>query len=67
MTDLYHESGNNIDATAAKLDVAKSEYSAEKVTAAIDEAKTKAQADAAKKAGDAASDAVGSVLGGFNK
>jgi hypothetical protein len=67
VTALYHESGDKIDETAAKLEVAKSEYSAEKVTAAIDEAKAKAQADAAKKAGDAASDAVGSVLGGFNK
>ena len=78
VTDLYNESGNNIDETAAKLDVAKSEYSAEKVTAAIDEAKTKAQADVAKqasdatsdaaeKAGNAASDAVGSALGGFGK
>ena len=67
VTDLYHESGDKIDETAAKLEVAKSEYSAEKVTAAIDEAKDKAQTDAAKEAGDAASDAVGSVLGGFNK
>jgi hypothetical protein len=67
VTDIYHESGNKIDETAAKLEVAKSEYSADKVTAAIDEAKAKAQADAADKAGDAASDAVGSVLGGFNK
>ena len=38
VTDLYRESGNKIDETAAKLEVDKSEYSAEKVTAAIDEA-----------------------------
>ena len=64
---LYTETGNEIEKTAAKLDVAASEYSAEKVTAAIDEAKAKAQADASKKAGETASDAVDSVLGGFNK
>jgi hypothetical protein len=67
VTNLYRQSGNEIEKTGAKLDVAASEYSAEKVTAAIDEAKAKAQADASKKAGEAASGAVDSVLGGFNK
>jgi hypothetical protein len=67
VANLYRESGNEIEKTAAKLDVAASEYSAEKVTAAIDEAKAKAQADASEKAGETASDAVDSVLGGFNK
>lgn len=67
VANLYKESGNEIEKTAAKLDVAASEYSAEKVTAAIDEAKAKAQADASDKTGEAASDAVDSVLGGFNK
>lgn len=67
VANLYRQSGSEIEKTAAKLDVAASEYSAEKVTAAIDEAKAKAQADASEKAGEAASDAVDSVLGGFNK
>lgn len=67
VTDLYHESGDKINETAAKLKVDQSEYSAEKVTAVIGEAKDKAQTDATKAAGDAASDAVGSVLGGFTK
>lgn len=67
VTKVYNESGKEIDKTATKLDVAPSEYSAEKVTASIDEAKAKVQADASKTASDAASKAVGSALGGFSR
>ncbi len=62
---LYRESGNDVDDTAEKLDVDAADYSEERVTAAIDEAKSKAQADATDKATKDASDAVGSALGGL--
>ena len=67
VTKLYRESGDEIGKTATKLDVAAADYSPEKVKAAIDEATAKAQADAAAKAGDAASSAVDSALGGLNR
>ena len=38
VTKVYDESGKKIDDTAAKLDVAATEYSPKKVSAAIDEA-----------------------------
>ena len=65
VSKLYQDSGNDIDATAKKLDVDAADYSEERVTAAIDEAKSKAQADATDKATKDASDAVGSALGGL--
>jgi hypothetical protein len=67
VTKLYRESGDEIEKTAKKLDVAAADYSPEKVKAAIDEATTKAQADAAEQAGDAASSAVDSALGGLKR
>ena len=65
VSKLFRESGNDIDDTAKKLDVDAEDYSEERVTAAIDEAKSKAQADATDKATKDASDAVGSALGGL--
>ncbi len=67
VSKLYRESGNDIDDTAKKLDVDAADYSQERVTAAINEAKTKVQADAAEKATKDASDALGSALGGLNQ
>jgi hypothetical protein len=63
VSDAYKEAGNDIDDAAKKLEVAASDYSPERVTAAIDEAKAKAAEDAAK----GANDAIGSALGGLNR
>jgi hypothetical protein len=65
VSELYRESGNDIDDTAEKLDVDAADYSQDRVTAAIDEAKSKAQADATEKATEGASDALGSAWGGL--
>ena len=62
---LYRESGNDIDDTAEKLDVDAADYSQAQVTAAIDEAKSQAQADVTEKAAGSVSDALGSALGGL--
>jgi len=64
---LYRESGNDIDHTAEKLDVDAADYSPQWVTAAINEAKSQAQADATEKATKGASDALESALGGLNR
>ena len=67
VSKLYRESGNDIGDTATKLDVDAADYSQERVTAAIDEAKSQAQADATEKATKGASDALDSALGGLNR
>jgi len=67
VTKLYKETGNDITDTANKLEVKASEYSPERVTDAINEAKAKAQADATEKAAQGAGDAIGSALGGFTR
>jgi hypothetical protein len=67
VTKLYRDSGNDITKTAETLDVASSAYSKEKVTAAIDEAKASASADATQKATDEANKAIGDALGGFGR
>ncbi len=67
VSELYRESGNDIDDTAEKLDVDAADYSQKRVTAAIDEAKSKAQADATEKATKGAGDALDSALGGLNR
>ena len=67
VSKLYRESGNDIGDTATKLDVDAADYSQERVTAAIDEAKSKAQADASEKAAEDAGDAVGSALDGLTR
>ena len=61
VTDIYKETGNDITDTANKLKVDPSEYSTERVTAAINAAKEKAQADASEKAAKGASEAIGSA------
>lgn len=65
VTRLYDQAGQDITKTADQLKVAASDYSPDKVSAAIDQAKAKAQADAANQANDAANRAVGSALGGL--
>ncbi len=65
VSELYRESSNDIDAAAEKLDVDAADYSQEQVTAAIDEAKSQAQADATEKAAKGAGDALDSALGGL--
>jgi hypothetical protein len=67
VSKLYRETGNDIDDTAKKLDVDAADYSQQRVTAAISDAKSQAQADATEKATKGASDALGSALGGFNR
>jgi hypothetical protein len=67
VSKLFRESENDIDDTAKKLDVDASDYSEKRVTAAIDEAKSQAQADATDKATKGASDALGSALGGLDR
>lgn len=78
VTSVYDENGREIDKTASRLDVAAADYSPENVSAAIKEAKDKAQSDAVAKAesstneatdkaADAANDAVGSALDGFKR
>ena len=67
VSELYRESGNDIGDTAEKLDVDAADYSQERVTAAISEAKSKAQADATEKATKDASGALESALGGLNR
>ncbi len=67
VSKLYRESGNDITDTAEKLDVDAADYSQAHVTAAIDEAKSKAQADATENATKGASDAPESALGGLNR
>jgi hypothetical protein len=66
VSKLYRESGNDIGDTAKKLDVDAADYSQERVTAAIDEAKSTAQTDATEKAATGASDALKSSLGGLD-
>ena len=67
VTELYSDSGNDITKTAEELDVATSAYSKEKVTAAIDEAKSSASADATQTATDEANKAIGDALGGLRR
>jgi len=67
VSKLYGESGNDIDDTARKLDVDAADYSQDRVTAAIDEAKSQAQADATEKAAKGAGDALDSALGGLKR
>jgi hypothetical protein len=67
VTGLYRSSGNDIAKTAEKLDVDPSAYSQEKVTAAIDQAKSSAAADAKQKAADEANKAMGDALGGLKR
>jgi hypothetical protein len=67
VTKLFRDSGNDIADTAKKLEVDSADYSQEKVTAALDEAKSKAQADASEKAAESAGDAVGSALDGLKR
>ena len=67
VTNLFRESGNDISKTAEKLDVDAGDYSEERVTAAIDAAKRKAQDDTVEKAKDGASDALGSALDGLKR
>ena len=59
MTQLYRKSGDHIEKTAEQLDVAESAYSTDSLNSAIDGAKQKLQADAAKEA----TKAIGSGLG----
>jgi hypothetical protein len=54
---VYDQSEGQVAKTASELKVAASEYSPEKVTAAIDEAKQKAQEDLSAKAAEASQDA----------
>lgn len=67
VTKLYRDAGNDIDKTAKQLDVARSAYSKEKVTAAIDEARASATASAADTATDEANKALDSALGGWGR
>jgi hypothetical protein len=67
VTKLYREQGDDITKTAEKLDVDPKDYSQEKVTAAIDEAKLSAKADATEKATGEANKALGSALGGLTR
>ena len=67
VTSLYRDSDKDIAKTAEKLDVDAEDYSQERVTAAIDEAKRTAQADATEEATGAASDALDSALGGLKR
>jgi hypothetical protein len=67
VTKLYREQGNDIVKTADKLDVDPNDYSQEKVTAAIDEAKLAAQADAKAKASGEVNKALDSALGGLKR
>jgi hypothetical protein len=67
VTKLYREVGGDVTRTAEELEVAASAYSSENVTAAIDAAKQKAQADAAKAVTDQADKALGSALGGLTR
>ena len=64
---LYREQGNDIAKTAEKLGVDPADYSNAKVTAAIDEAKATATADATNKATGEANEALDSALGGFKR
>ena len=63
VTKLFRESGNDVATTASKLDVDAADYSEEKVTAAVDEAK----AGATQGVADKANDALDAALGGFLK
>ena len=67
VSKLYRASGNDIDDTATKLDVDAADYSKERVTAAVDEAKSQAQADATEKAAKGASGVLDSALGGLDR
>jgi uncharacterized membrane protein len=59
VTSVYHAQGDDIDKTAAELDVAAKKYSASNVQAAIDKAKADAASSASTRASDAASTASG--------
>ena len=67
VTELYRGYDNDITKTAEKLDVASSAYSKEKVTAAIDEAKSSARDSATQKATDEANKAVDGALRGLRR
>jgi hypothetical protein len=67
VTSLFRESGNDIDATAKQLEVEPAAYSPTRVSSAIDQAKSSAQASATDKATKGASDAVGSALEGWKR
>ncbi len=67
VSELYRETGNDIDATAKKLEVAKAEYSPERVKAAIDDATSTAPAAVTETAIQGVNDAIGSALGGWNR
>lgn len=67
VTDTWEEQGDDIDKTAAELQVAKDKYSAKNVQAAIDKAKADTASRATDKAAGEANKAVGSMLGGMTK
>lgn len=64
---LYQKSGSDIGKTAEQLEVPASAYSDDAVTAALDQAKAKLQADAAEDATEEAGKALDSVIGGFQR
>ena len=61
VTQLYRESGDHIGKTAEQLNVAESAYSTDAVNSAIDGAKQKLQADAAKEATKAIDSGLGRI------
>lgn len=65
VSQLYQESDSDIGKTAEQLEVPESAYSEDVVTASIDNAKEKLQADATDKATGEAGKALDSVLGGM--
>ena len=64
VTALYTKNSNDVKKAADQLGVAASKYSPDRVEAAIDKAKQQVADEAAGQAADAASKAVGGMLGG---
>jgi len=67
VSNLYKASDSDIGKTAEQLEVPESAYSEDVVTASIDKAKEKLQADATDKVTGEAGKALDSVLGGMKR
>jgi hypothetical protein len=65
VAEKFRSQGNDITRTAQALEVEPSAYSEDKVTAAIERAKSAAAADATDRAGAAAGKAIDDALGGL--
>ena len=67
VSSVFNNSKQSVEQTAGQLKVAAADYSADKVSSAIDSAKAKLEADTRKAAADGTNKAIDSALGGLDQ